>query len=200
MPDLRVIFPKPCPEKWETMTPLGYNRSCALCENVIHDLTQYEVDEAEALLRDNPEACVRAKIGPFGVVVMKATRSGNIRQVIATVGVSAGLLMSSPAISRERASKGAISGQNHRLDLGSRIVARNAEGRAFRATVKTNGYYRIKNLVPGTYTVEFISSCGESWTNPNVIVDGGQTAISEPPRDYSECIVVGRLEIEEHRG
>lgn len=200
MANLRVRFPKPCPEKWEAMAPLGNHRSCAMCDKIVHDLAEYDIDEAEALLGSKPDICVRARIDSHGVVMTKPDRTGSFRQIVTAVGVSAGLLVSAPTIAREKASKGAIAGQERGLDFGTQVIARDSEGRAFRTTVKTSGSYRIKNLVPGTYTVEFISLCGERWMNSNVVVGEGQTISSEPPGDYSGCVIVGRLESEDQRG
>ena len=33
------------------MTPAGCDRVCARCDKLIHDLSNYEIDEVEALLR-----------------------------------------------------------------------------------------------------------------------------------------------------
>ncbi len=46
MRDLRVSFPKPCDERWEAMAPEGRARLCARCDTVVHDLSQFEPDEA----------------------------------------------------------------------------------------------------------------------------------------------------------
>ncbi len=66
MRDLRVSFPKLCDEKWETMTPVGCARVCGRCDKPVHDLSRCTLLETEALLRRNPDTCVRARIDGDG--------------------------------------------------------------------------------------------------------------------------------------
>jgi hypothetical protein len=92
MPDLRVSFPKPCDETWEAMTPSGCDRVCARCDHVVHDLSQYTLAEAEALLGANPGSCVRAQIGADGAVALKPGRGGKAGRMMIAVAATAGLL------------------------------------------------------------------------------------------------------------
>lgn len=136
MPDLRVTFPNPCREKWEAMTPAGCHRTCEKCDKVIRDLSQYDVDGVEKLLRDEPDSCVRASIDAFGVVTTKPGRHGNIRRMVAVAGASAGLLISHPALAEHQRTDGAIVGTTQRLGFRTTVTAKDENGNSYRTKVK----------------------------------------------------------------
>ncbi len=191
--DVRVLLPRPCPERWETMTPTGLHRACAKCNKVVHDLSQYDVAQVEKLMREESDSCVRARIDRFGVVETKAEPTATIRRMIAAVGVSAGLLISQPVLSRGSDGEGSIVGHAGAEEFRSKIVAKDKEGNSFKARVRSNGTYRIKNVPPGTYTLE-MSGCS-SWAIEGVVVGHGETVAPEP-KDDDRCIVVGLLNID----
>lgn len=200
MADLRVSFPRPCDENWDAMAPAGCARICARCDKAVHDLSQYSLDQAEALVRENPGACVRARVRDDGSVALKPSRRGDTRRVVIAVAASAGLLAAgAPAMAKKDGPPGAIAGKVEYPWYRTRVVATGADGQTFRAKVKRNGSFRIGYLPDGTYTLEFRPDCGESWKVENVKVGGGETVV---PNTHSEatCIFIGMLKIEEVRG
>src|ERR1044072_10021004 len=108
MREVRVSFPRPCDEKWEQMTPPGCDRICARCDKVIHDLSKFDVDEAEALLRNNPNACVRAQINGDGEIALRPARSGRARKMVIAIAATAALFaVAEPAHGRRGRPQGA---------------------------------------------------------------------------------------------
>jgi len=199
MRDVRVSFPRPCDEKWEAMTPAGCDRVCARCDTVIHDLSQYELDEAEALLRRNPDSCVRAQIDADGVVALKPGRLGSARRMVIAAAATAGLLTAgAPAFAKRDRPGGAIAGNVDSIGARVRVTVTGPDGRTYRTTARTNGQFRIRHLPAGTYTVSY-NFCGENRTVENVIVRDGETVLPRV-QDADQCIVIGLLRIEESRG
>ena len=196
MRDLRVSFPKPCDEKWESMTPSGCDRVCARCDKVIHDLSQYEFGEAEALLRRDPDTCVRAQIGADGVVALKPGRGGGARRMVIAAAATAGLLTAgAPAFARQDRPGGAIAGTVAGTGFRARVIATGPGGQTFRAKIRSNGRFRIRHVPAGTYTLSFAADCGANWTVENVVVGIGETNVRDV-RDRDMCIVIGMLRIE----
>lgn len=200
MRDLRVSFPRPCDEKWEAMMPAGCDRVCVRCDKVIHDLSHYELGEAETLLRRNPDTCVRARIGADGVVALKPGRPGGARRMVIAVAATAGLLTAgAPALARRDRPDGAIAGNVESFGARVRVTATGPGGQTFRARVRSNGRFRIRRVPAGTYTLTFVPDCGDNWTVENVVVGNGETIVSNV-QDTGQCIVVGMLRIEDGRG
>jgi hypothetical protein len=200
MGDLRVSFPKPCSEAWEEMRPAGRARLCARCDKAVHDLSRHTIAETEALLRREPETCVRASIGADGVVALKGSRRDGARRMVFAAAVTAGLLATAErAMARAERPQGAISG-SIRMD-GSivHVTATDAAGRSFRAKAGMKGDYRIKHLPAGTYRLTFKPSCGSTWSVDGVVVRDAMTSVptTEGP---DGCIIVGMLRIEDSRG
>jgi urease beta subunit len=200
MRDLRVSFPRPCDEKWEAMTPAGCNRVCARCDRLIHDLSHYELDEAEALLRRDPDTCVRARIDADGAVALKPGRGGNARRMVIAIAATAGLLTAgAPAFAKRNRPDGAIAGNVGSYGIRTRVTATGTDGRTFRTRARSNGRFRIRHLPAGTYTVTFVPACGDGRTVENVIVGDGET-ILPGVQDVGACIIIGLLRIEDGRG
>lgn len=196
MSDLRVSFPKPCEERWEEMRPAGCHRLCARCDKVIHDLSQLDIDEVQALLRRDPDSCVRASIGADGVVGLKTGRRGKRKMVLAAAATATLLAAPQPSWARQDRPTGIIAGTVESFGFRLRVTATGQDGRAFRVRIGGNGRYRIRHVPAGTYTLTFAPSCGESWTVENVIVGNGQTNVAHV-QDPNPCIVVGLLRIED---
>jgi hypothetical protein len=200
MRDLRVSFPRPCDEKWEGMTPAGCARVCGRCDKPVHDLSHYTVDEAEALLRGNPEVCVRARIDRDGLVALRPSRRGDARRMVIAIAATAGLLAGgTPAFAKQDRPDGAIAGKVEDAWLRTRVTATRTDGQTFRARVRGNGRFRIGHLPAGTYSLTFVPSCGERWTVENVVVGAGETIVPNV-QSPDGCITVGMLVIEEERG
>lgn len=197
MRDLRVSFPKPCDEPWDTMAPAGCDRVCARCDKVIYDLAHYSIDEAEALMRRDPDTCVRARIGENGVVALKPSPNARIRRTMIAMCASAGLLMTgTPVGAKDVRPTGAIAGKLTYFQFKTTVVATGADGRAYRSRVRGDGKYAIKHLPAGEYTLTFSPSCGEPWTLDNkVVVTEVETAVPQGPAE-GECIIIGQLRIE----
>lgn len=200
MRDLRVSFPRPCDEKWEAMTPTGCARMCGRCDKLIHDLSQYELDEAEALLRRDPDTCVRAHIDANGVVALKPGRRGNARRMVIAVAATAGLLTTgAPAFAERDRPDGAIAGTVETYAIRMRVTATGTGGQTFRARVRSNGRFRIRHVPADTYTLTFVPVCGNSWTVENVVVRDGETIVPAV-QNVDGCIFIGLLRIEDGRG
>ena len=199
MRDLRVSFPRPCDESWEAMTPEGRARICARCDKAVHDLASYTLDEAEALLRGNPGACVRARIRSDGSIALKSGR-GNARRMVIAAAATAGLLTANaPALAKDNRPGGAIAGHVKFAEFRTRVTATDMGGRIFRTKLKSKGQFRIRHLPAGTYSLTFKPGCGQSWTIENVVVGAGETSLPniESP---DGCITVGMLRIEKDEG
>ncbi|HEV7660941.1 MAG TPA: carboxypeptidase-like regulatory domain-containing protein [Allosphingosinicella sp.] len=200
MRDVRVSFPRPCDEKWEAMTPAGCDRICARCDKVIHDLSRYAIDEAEALLRRNPDACVRARIDADGVVALKPGRRGNARRMAIAAAATAGLLTAAaPAFAKRGRADGAIAGIVESYGSRVRVTATGADGRTWRARAGRGGQFRIRRLPAGTYRLSFDQSCEDYRPVENVVVREGETNVPTV-RSEDECIVIGLLRIEDGNG
>ena len=200
MSDLRVSFPKPCDESWEAMTPADRARICARCDTPVHDLASYSLEEAEALLRDDPHTCVRARVRSDGSVALRPSRRGDARRMMIAVAASAGLLAAgTPAMAKKDHPPGIIAGKVENPWYRTRVVATGANGQTFRTKVKRNGSFRINHLPGGTYSLEFRPDCGSIWTIDNVVVGAGETVVPQT-RDDNECIMVGMLRIVEAKG
>ena len=200
MRDLRVSFPRPCDEEWEAMAPVDRSRICARCDKVIHDLSHYEFDEAEALLRRSPDTCVRARIGADGAVALKPGHRAKARRMMVAVAVTAGLLAAAePALARRDRPGGVIVGNAESAGFRVRVTATGRDGTTFRTTVNRDGRYRIRRVPAGIYTLVFVPSCGESWTIENVVVGDGETVVP-PTDDPGACIIIGMVRIEDGDG
>jgi Carboxypeptidase regulatory-like domain len=198
MADLRVSFPKPCDEPWEAMVPAGCARVCARCDKAVHDLSLHTLDEAEALLRADPDTCVRARIDADGVVALKPGRRGDARRMVIAAAASAGLLAAAPAFARQDRPAGAIAGTIETFGIRMRVTATGTDGQAFRARINGNGRFRLRHLPAGTYTLTFVPTCGDSWRVDNVVVGAGETRMPNV-QHMNNCIVVGLLRVEDPR-
>jgi len=199
MSDIHLNFPDPCSESWDAMVPSGCGRICATCERPVHDLTRYDVAGIEKLLRDEPGTCVRACIDPSGAIVTKPVPHGNMRRIVAIVGASAGLLITSPALARDHRAKGAIVGVVETAAWETTVTARDEHGNSYKVKSKKNHKYRIKNVPPGIYSVEFSTDCNENWVVNDVVVKDGEVNLNGDPGEYG-CIVVGLVEIVQSDG
>ena len=200
MRDLKVSFPTPCGERWEIMSPAGRARVCARCDKAVHDLSQFELGEAEAMLRAKPGACVRARVDAQGLVQLKPGREGKAGRMAVAIAASAGLLAAGqPVLAKADRPGGAIAGSVDSFGLRVRVTATDADGRTFKAKTGRKGRYRIKHVPAGAYRLTFTPHCGDAWTVENVVVGEGETKVSETG-DGSGCIIVGQLRVEESRG
>lgn len=198
MADLHVSFPKPCDEKWEAMTPAGCDRVCARCDHVVHDLRDYTLDEAEALLRADPGSCVRAQIGADGEVALKPGRGSMRRRMVIAAAMAGLLTTATPALARQDRPGGVISGT---VEAGYRVrvVATGTDGRTYRARADRNGRYRIRYVPAGTYTLSVEADCNTYKTVENVVVRDVETS-APTVQNETQCVVIGLLRIETDRG
>lgn len=194
MRDLRVSFPKPCDEPWEKMTPAGCDRICARCDKVIHDLSNYELAEAQALLRRDSETCVRARIDADGNVLLKPGR-GMRRMVVAAA--TAGLAISVAGCVQPDHRDGSISGRVTNGDFhGGRVTMTGPDGSARTQRLRPGGRYQFSRLRAGTYTLAFKTECGDPWTVENVVVGRGETRQPDI-EDPEPCLYIGQMRIED---
>ncbi|WP_285709902.1 carboxypeptidase-like regulatory domain-containing protein [Erythrobacter oryzae] len=199
MSDLKVEFPEPCSERWEDMSSRGCHRHCATCDKVIHDLAALTIEEAEALLAREEEACVRAEIGRGGVVRLKPSGRSTGRRMVAAAGASLALASAAcQTVPDEAAPRYAISGQlNDRY--ASKITLYSDNGKSKRRRIKTMpGEFAFTNLAPGTYTLYVEGDCGYSAQGPKLtIVDRslnlGEVQFTEESSEWGCPIIVGRI-------
>lgn len=103
-------------------------------------------------------------------------RKSNIRRLAVTIAAAIGLLAMSSAAIAETA--GTISGFVFKLSVKkTKAAAIAADGTRYEVTVKRNGYYRINNLPPGTYELEF--SQGETmWFDGAEVKSAKETVVN----------------------
>ena len=199
MTDLKVEFPEPCSENWDAMRPQGCHRHCATCDKVIHDLAALTFEEAEALLAREDEACVRAEIGPGGVVRLKPSGGSTGRRMVAAAGASLALATAAcqtvpPAA---EAPSYAISGAFNRYIVKS-VTLYPGEGKSLRRKPdRKTGSVTFSGLAPGTYSLIISGSCGYQAELDNItIVDRSVTVFEESFSEYEGegCpIIVGKI-------
>ena len=200
MTDFRVSFPKPCTESWDAMAPVGCNRHCASCDTIIHDLAELTMAEAEALIASKAEVCVRARVSAEGRVALKSDGWRDARRMVATVGAGMGLIAaSSPAFAARNPTVGSIEGKVAGGYWGMRVVATNARGKRYKASVQKEGRYRIGNLPPGSYSLYAVPNCGEPREMAQAAVVAGKATVTNLA-ETNECIIIGQLVIEEGNG
>ncbi|GDY14310.1 hypothetical protein LBMAG53_31880 [Planctomycetota bacterium] len=65
-----LSIPEPCPQDWDTMTPAGSGRHCAVCDKVVVDLCGMPVSDARKLVEERvargESVCGRAIRRPDG--------------------------------------------------------------------------------------------------------------------------------------
>jgi hypothetical protein len=197
--DLKVEFPEPCSENWDAMRPHGCHRHCALCDKVIHDLTALTFDEAEALIAREEEACVRAEIGPGGVVRLKPSGRSTGRRMVAAAGASLALATAAcQTVPDEAEQRYAISGQIYD-GLASKVILYSDTGKSKRRKLKTmSGEFAFTNLAPGTYTLYVEGDCSYSAQGPKLTIvdrsiDLGEVQYTEESSGSGCPIIVGRI-------
>lgn len=192
---VRISFPRPCEEKWEEMAPAGCHRLCARCDKVIHDLSQLDFDEADALLRNSGDSCVRAQINGDGEIALRPARGGGARKMVIAIAATATLFaVAEPALGRQGRPQGAIVGTVEAFGLTVQVTATGQDGSSFRARVDRDGRYRIRRVPAGTYTLTFDPSCGENWTLENIVVGDGPTTVRRAGSPDA-CIVIGQASV-----
>lgn len=199
MTDLKVEFPEPCSENWDAMRPHGCHRHCATCDKVIHDLAALTFEEAEALLEREEEACVRAEIGPGGVVRLKPSGRSTGQRMVAAAGASLALATAAcqtvpPA---EEAPRYAISGAFNRYAVKS-VTLYPGQGKSMRRKPdRKTGSVAFSGLAPGTYSLMLSGDCGYSAVLENVTIVDRSVTVSEEAFAENEgegCpIIVGRI-------
>lgn len=196
MRELKVSLPQPCGEDWEAMAPTGCNRHCASCDKIIYDLEQHAFDDVETLVANGEDVCVRVRIGSNGSIALKPA-TGRLGGRLMMAAASAGLIAAaSPALAK---APGKITGQIETSFWAAKVYATDASGKRFRASLKRNGRYWIKNLPPGDYVVT-ASSCDGDWTVGKVTVSGGEARLAKASEPGQECIIIGVMKVESHEG
>lgn len=180
------------------MNRVGCNRFCEKCEKTIHDLSRLTLEQAERLANSGDEICVRAQVGPRGVVELRPGRS--TRRMVAAIGASVGILTASgQASAAEDAKLGAIKGEVVGNCGGLIVSATAADGRIYRAKVGPNGRYKVKRLPAGRYGVT--TEVGpEPPKASEVVVEAGRTTRLDLKDPLNYCIVVGVLKIDKSNG
>lgn len=187
MRDLRVAFPVPCAERWEEMSPRGCNRHCASCDKVIHDLSAMTIEETEALLRVDPEPCVRARVGRDGSVETKTSAGARLMAVAVGSSLSLATAACQTADFPPRAS---IVGKVQDSAVDVRITARGKDGSKRSTKAKSDGSFELKGLHYGVYSLTITDLCGEktkieSFIVRESMVDAGKIVWED------DCIIIG---------
>ncbi len=194
MTDVKVTFPKPCDEPWETMAPRGCNRHCAACDTVIHDLAALTLDAAEALLAGKEEVCVRARVGPDGVIALTDAGRGGARRLVAAATASLALATAAcqtvPDAGEPRyriTGKFPDKEQFYRAELtshdGTKWPKRREPG---------TGRFIFDNLAPGTYTLTTTDNCGERQEIRTITIGADSVDIGRVSPDTNDsCIIIG---------
>ncbi len=198
MSDLRISFPDPCGESWDAMQPSGCDRICATCSETVHDLATLTVQEAEALLREPGKHCVRAQVGPDGILSLRPGPSGRSRRMLVAVSASVGLFASAcETVPSTPAPTGTIVGTVSRYSMVTSVRAVSDDGRARQTKVRADGSYRLERLPYGTYSLRFIGSCG-TWEGERITLQDREQLV-EAPADMQDCIIIGMAKIEDDR-
>lgn len=202
MKSLRLRFPEPCAQQWDDMKRTDCGRLCESCSTIIHDLSQFSFEDAEALLRSNKRICVRAKINPEGGVLLKPAAKRNSGKMIAAVGLATSLLATNgPALANKNYLGGIIAGTVEDAWRDTTVIAIGAKGKKYRAKVDIDGRYEIKNLPAGTYRLKFSTKCmlpndRHTWYGDTIVVTERAVQTSNT-KSYVECtIIVGMVEVE----
>jgi hypothetical protein len=107
------------------------------------------------------------------------------------VAVSATLLATAtPALAQP---KGKIVGQVDNAWMRPIVIAKGADGRSYRAAVRSDGRFWINDIPSGEYVVT-AQGCNAQWTIGTVTVRKGKIALppsSDPTAD--ECVIVGLM-------
>ncbi len=197
MGDIKVSFPEPCTEQWDAMTPRGCNRHCASCDKIIHNLEALTVEQAEALLEQNDEVCVRARVAPDGTVRTANGISPSSRRIVAAIGASLTLATAAcqtsgtPAVSQRYEIKGHVQdGWAWNATLSS------STGKSYSRVLRSDQNFRFSNLRPGTYTLSFTGSCYEVHRIENLVIKDDTDLGDVTINDEEDCIIIGRMERE----
>jgi hypothetical protein len=194
MDDLRVAFPKPCEEPWEGMTAQGCNRHCASCDKIIHELSELTYDQAETLLRCDEEICVRAKIGPGGLVQLASGTSTSHRRMIATVGASFALATAAcqTVPPEDRPNRFEISGTVPAIWQPRKPIVQSSDGRTWPVRMEWRSTsFRVPDLFPGIYSITYFGGCGEEQlVVENIEIREASVDLGRLDHGY-DCIIVG---------
>lgn len=202
MKELRITFPAPCGEKWEDMPSTGCNRLCTICDTTIHDLSKMEFKEAEALLTEQPDACVRAVVSADGTVRLKEKTAKKSGKMVIAAGAAMGLMLAAaPTFSKAESHRGSVSGKFVGYFAFGSVTATDANGTVYTAKVSRYGRYKFKNLPDGVYVLRFDTQCGQPWVSGPVLVQNGSKSKLPPVLpDDSECIIIGSVKLDQNIG
>ena len=186
MADTHIEFPEPCLEDWNAMHPLGRARRCDSCDAPVHDLTQYTPEEADALLAGaGGPACLRAHIAADGRVLTRPSRVGKL--LTAAVAAPAIFIALAATGAAADPTTGAISGSVKAVRSAPLTVTAIAAGVRRSAPVAGDGAYRLDQLPPGAYRLEFTVRKAVWWAVDRVAVRANYVTVRKadmppPPR------------------
>lgn len=192
MSDITVSFPAPCAESWEAMAPAGCHRHCASCDKVIHDLSVMTLAEAEQLLQEPGGACVRARIGPDGVIALADSGGRHKRRLLAAVSVSMTLAAAAcqTPLAGPVSPRFTISGETYSWYHSQKVRLTTANGEEISPALSKDHRFRFTNLKPGTYIPQYTDLCGETHVGNPVTVSNTDVDVGRFEWE-NECIIVG---------
>jgi hypothetical protein len=179
----QIVFPKPCTEDWDQMTPEGRARFCDACGKPVHDLTEYTPEEVQALLTGEAGlACMRATIRADGQVLTRPSLSGAVLTAGVITPALSSFLDAHPVSAHP--GHGAIAGtiaQASRWDVADIVATAAGVHRSTRTDGQ--GRYILDNLPPGSYQLDF-SLGSVRWSVSDLGVAAGELTVcdSGPPR------------------
>ena len=195
MTDTHIEFPEPCHEDWDAMHPLGRARHCDNCDKPVHDLTQYTPEEADAVIQGaGGPACLRAQIAADGRVLTKPSRMGKL--LMAAVVAPAIYIALAAAGAAADPTTGAISGTLTVAHATPVTVTAVAGGVRRSAEVGANGAYRLDQLPPGSYRLEFTIRKAVWWAVDRVAVRANFVTVRKadmPPPGPPHLIAVSPM-------
>jgi len=194
MSDIRVSFPRPCDQPWEEMEDRGCNRHCVACDQTIFDLEKLTVDDAEALLDGESEACVRARVGFDGLVAVAKGEGRESRVIKAALGVAATLALAACATPQGKADPPglSVSGTVKPFDRHSKLELVGG-GRTYKIKPRKDLTFRFVGLEPGSYTLSMRDDCGRYSKVSEVSLEKNSVQMGEVFNRHG-CITVGKME------
>lgn len=100
----KVTIPKPCAENWDTMSSAERGRHCAVCDKVVHDLTDFTKPDLYKFLEENKGVCGRVPVKLLDIPTVKERSSYAATIALATV-----------------LSVSAVTAQNNEREVGIRV-------------------------------------------------------------------------------
>jgi hypothetical protein len=181
-------IPRPCPMAWSSMTGESTARTCARCQQAVHDFSILSAMQIQSLLGDpSKRVCARMDwkaVQRLGASPLKAL-------VLSTMLTTVGVVTAAQPTETSTVNTPAIRGVVHAGDqpVSDVEVRAKHEGRGQGIVTRTDehGEYSFADLTPGLYVISFVShKSGPQSSDVAVEVCQGTTVILDTKaKDYS---------------